>query len=98
MEFTLEDVATHNSRESLYVIIHGKVYDVTGYADEHPGGADILMEVAGADGTDGFDDIGHSEGAKTTLEGLLVGRIKGNEAEEEVPLSLFDIYVHDDFC
>jgi cytochrome b involved in lipid metabolism len=35
------------------------------------------MTVAGADGTEGFNDIGHSKEAKEQLEGLVIGTIEG---------------------
>lgn len=33
----------------------GKVYDVTNYLNQHPGGVSMLMKVAGADATSLFD-------------------------------------------
>ncbi len=41
------------------------------------GGAEVLMTVAGADGTEGFNDIGHSKEAKEQLEGLVIGAVEG---------------------
>ncbi len=35
-EFTLEEVASHNSEDDLYLVINGYVYDVTSF--DHPGG------------------------------------------------------------
>ena len=32
-----DEVAKHNNSESCYVIVHGKVYDVTEFLPEHPG-------------------------------------------------------------
>ena len=37
--YSREDVAKHAARDDLWVIIDGKVYDLTEYVDEHPGGA-----------------------------------------------------------
>ena len=36
--FSAADVAKHNTPESLYIIVDEDVYDVTKFADEHPGG------------------------------------------------------------
>jgi cytochrome b involved in lipid metabolism len=36
--FTLADIAQHNKESDCYVVVHGKVYDVTEFLDEHPGG------------------------------------------------------------
>lgn len=36
-EFTLADVGKHNSESNCWVIVHGKVYDVTPFLSKHPG-------------------------------------------------------------
>ena len=51
------------------------VYDVTGYLEDHPGGAEILLGEAGKDATQVFEDVGHSDEARELLQGLLVGEI-----------------------
>ena len=33
---------------------------ITSYLDDHPGGAEVLMDVAGSDADEFFEDIGHS--------------------------------------
>lgn len=35
-ELTTAEVASHNTKKDLYMIIHDKVYDVTSFVDEHP--------------------------------------------------------------
>lgn len=39
------------------MIIHGKVYDLTQFLPEHPGGQRIILKYAGKDATDAFDPI-----------------------------------------
>ncbi|KWU47086.1 hypothetical protein RHOSPDRAFT_28145 [Rhodotorula sp. JG-1b] len=51
------DVAAHNSADSLWMIIHGKVYDLTDFAPSHPGGIKILLKYAGKDATEEYDPI-----------------------------------------
>ncbi|EEB92776.1 hypothetical protein MPER_08668, partial [Moniliophthora perniciosa FA553] len=46
-----KEVAQHNSRESCWIIVHGKVYDVTEFLDDHPGGSKIILKYAGKDAT-----------------------------------------------
>ena len=63
----------------LWVLIDGKVYDVTGF--NHPGGQEILMEDQENDRFDEFESI-HSPAAKRQLTNHLIGKIEG--AEENV--------------
>lgn len=51
------------------------VYDITDYLEDHPGGVDLLIGVAGKDATQVFEDVGHSDEARELLEDLLVGQI-----------------------
>ena len=34
--FTYADVATHNTKKDLYVVIHDNVYNASSFVDEHP--------------------------------------------------------------
>lgn len=61
----------------MMTIIGGpKVYDVTKYLDDHPGGAEVLLDVAGADADEFFEDIGHSKEAREELKKHLIGNFK----------------------
>ena len=46
-EYTLKQVATHKKPSDLWMVIHGKVYNVTSFRDDHPGGGDLLDDEAG---------------------------------------------------
>ncbi|KAL7747114.1 hypothetical protein RI367_007472 [Sorochytrium milnesiophthora] len=75
------EVAQHSQRDDIYMIIHGKVYNVTSFLDEHPGGEEVLLESAGADGTEGFEDVGHSDDARELLQKYYVADLgAGGEA------------------
>ncbi|PGH32995.1 L-lactate dehydrogenase (cytochrome) [[Emmonsia] crescens] len=58
------EVAKHNSTDSCWVVLYGKVYDVTDFLPNHPGGAQIILQLAGKDATEEYDPI-HPSG---TLE------------------------------
>lgn len=45
--FTLDEVAKHKSVDDAWLVIDGKVYDVTHFAQFHPGGEDVLLDAAG---------------------------------------------------
>ncbi|TNY24809.1 cytochrome b2 [Rhodotorula diobovata] len=57
MVLTGADVAAHSTRESLWMIIHGKVYDLTEFCSSHPGGERVLLKYAGKDATEEYDPI-----------------------------------------
>lgn len=57
MPISLKQVQEHNSRESCWVIIKNKVYDVTDFLPDHPGGAKIILKYAGKDATEAYEPI-----------------------------------------
>lgn len=76
---TWDEVKAHSSESNLWLVLHGKVYDVSGYISEHPGGEEVMLEQAGLDASQAFDDIGHSEDAKSLLKEYYVGDITGQK-------------------
>ncbi|KZT12597.1 cytochrome b5 [Laetiporus sulphureus 93-53] len=70
---TYEELKAHNSKESLYILIHQKVYDVAKFIDEHPGGDEVILAETGKDATEAFEDVGHSDEARSILKDLYVG-------------------------
>ncbi|KAL1990069.1 hypothetical protein VTN49DRAFT_6650 [Thermomyces lanuginosus] len=80
-EFTYADVSAHNSKKDLYMVIHDKVYNASSFIDEHPGGEEVLLDVAGQDATEAFEDVGHSDEARQILAGLQVGVLKRNPGD-----------------
>lgn len=58
--YSLVEVATHNSKESCWAAVNGKVYDLTSWISKHPGGESAILSICGKDGTDKF--VGKHEG------------------------------------
>lgn len=56
----LEEIKKHNNAESVWIIIDDLVYDVTKFVMEHPGGEEVILNMAGQDATEAFNDVGHS--------------------------------------
>lgn len=42
----------------------------------YSGGEEVLLDVGGQDGSEAFEDVGHSDEAREILDGLLVGNVK----------------------
>eukprot|EP01061_Rhynchopus_euleeides_P027946 TRINITY_DN4545_c1_g1_i1.p1 TRINITY_DN4545_c1_g1~~TRINITY_DN4545_c1_g1_i1.p1 ORF type:complete len:264 (+),score=50.95 TRINITY_DN4545_c1_g1_i1:306-1097(+) len=55
-----ESVAAHNTAESCWASIGGRVYDLTSFVKLHPGGRGSILEYAGSDATIEFFTF-HSE-------------------------------------
>lgn len=72
---TLAELRKHNTADDCWIAITGVVYDVAYYLEEHPGGPEQILGVAGRDATELFEDIGHSRTAKKLLEQMRVGKL-----------------------
>ncbi|KAL2828367.1 hypothetical protein BJY01DRAFT_131700 [Aspergillus pseudoustus] len=73
---TSAEVESHNSAKSCYVTIGSKVYDITSFVEDHPGGGDLILEYAGKDVTKILRDPvshDHSDSAYEILEENLIG-------------------------
>ncbi|THG20973.1 cytochrome b5 [Camellia sinensis] len=70
-----EEVAKHNKTKDCWLIIAGKVYDVTPFMDDHPGGDEVLLSATGKDATNDFEDVGHSDSAREMMEKYYIGEI-----------------------
>ncbi|KAL5043098.1 hypothetical protein BDW71DRAFT_216539 [Aspergillus fruticulosus] len=84
--YTLEQVKAHCTQDDVWIILHNKVYDVTKYLEDHPGGSAALVEVAGADATEAFEEIGHSDEAREQLEPYYIGDLPDTEQTESVEI------------
>ncbi|VTJ51578.1 Hypothetical predicted protein [Marmota monax] len=73
--YTLEEIQQHNNSKSTWVILHHKVYDLTKFLEEHPGGEEVLREQAGGDATENFEDVGHSTDARELSKTFIIGEL-----------------------
>ena len=78
-EYTLEEIANHNTKESLWLIIDDLVYDVTKFLEEHPGGTKPFIGGAGKNVTERFHKIKKhkkNEHLPDLMKSLCIGCIK----------------------
>jgi len=80
--YTYLEISQHNKCEDCWVIVHDKVFDVTKFLDEHPGGAALILEYGGADCTEPYVDHNHSHHATKLLNEYQVGVVDLNSKEE----------------
>ena len=50
--YTREEIAKHTTADDCWVILFGKVYDVTNFLPDHPGGTEAPLLLAGGDATE----------------------------------------------
>jgi cytochrome b involved in lipid metabolism len=75
--YTPAQVAQHNKEDDIWMIIHGKVYDVVNFLEDHPGGPEILHQHAGKDATQEFEETFHSKTARLQLADYVIGSVEG---------------------
>ncbi|KAA8494431.1 Acyl-lipid (9-3)-desaturase [Porphyridium purpureum] len=71
---TRKELAGHASRESVWIAVNGRVYDVTGFENVHPGG-EIILTAAGQDATDVFAAF-HTPATWKMMPQFLVGNLE----------------------
>ncbi|CAO3634403.1 unnamed protein product [Mucor hiemalis] len=80
--FSEEEVRRHATVEDLWVSIDGSVYDLTRFADLHPGGVFPLLEVAGKDATEEFYGL-HRQDVLHKYARYKIGEIAGFKPQIE---------------
>lgn len=75
----ISDVAMHAKETDCWVIVNDKVYNITSYLPNHPGGPDKIIPLCGKDATSAFNTRGgqgpHSPKAEQTLQSYYVGNL-----------------------
>lgn len=77
---SMDEIAKHNNASSCWLLIEGKVYDVTSYIYQHPGNADTIIPTCGTDATQAYNTKGrtsrpspHSQNAHELLKQFYIG-------------------------
>lgn len=85
-QYTRSEVASLNDgKKKTLIILHDKVYEVTNFLNEHPGGEEILIDHGGIDGSEDFDDVGHSQDAFELMQKFRVGELVESERSNKEP-------------
>lgn len=82
----------------------GKVYDVTDFLDDHPGGGESITISAGQDSSEEFNAL-HSDKARAMLEDYYIGELDSSDGKPPVRVNLvkpqyysLDVRVVQYFC
>jgi cytochrome b involved in lipid metabolism len=80
--YSIEDLALQKKLGKVWIARKGRVYDVTDFVNDHPGGEDLITQFSGQDIGNAMEDEEehlHSSSAYGMLEEYVIGRL-GNEA------------------
>lgn len=91
IKLTNSEVKKHNSRDDCWSIVSGKVYNLTSYVQQHPGGIELISSICGIDGSAAFSNQ-HGSSAKpnNVLTGLLLGSL-GAEITKQKSTTIIDL-------
>lgn len=86
--WSYEEISQHKSEDDAWIVVDGKVYDVTHFLESHPGGPELILEHLQTDGAEdagplmkgkvGEDGHSHSKAAFRMLEQFLVGSVEAS--------------------
>jgi len=77
--YTMNEIAKHNTEDSTWIVIHGRVYDVTSWMWAHPGREEVLQTNGGKDATPQFEGNFHSNYARDKAKQYVIGRVEGKK-------------------
>ena len=86
--YTMEDLKTHASTDSLFLLIRGYVFDVTKFRAEHPGG-DRILEGTEMEAAETFE-LHHPALISHMLTKFCVGRMQTEAALPQVEVHSID--------
>ncbi|KAI1403463.1 FMN-dependent dehydrogenase-domain-containing protein [Hypoxylon fuscum] len=85
--WNLVEVSEHNTQDSCWMVLHGKVYDITSFVPKHPGGRSILLKNAGQDASTAFDSVHPVEILEEYLEpSQLLGSVESADISKDTEI------------
>jgi hypothetical protein len=79
--YSLEDVASHKTERDCWVVLHGRVLNVTDFLKDHPGGALAILTFGGKDASEEFDMIHPPDVIQKYAANTLIGMIGSASAD-----------------
>jgi len=86
-EYSLDEISKHNTDKDCWVIIRDKVYDVSEFLADHPGGADSIMVYAGGDATEQFEMMHADAILKKYGPDMGCGKVSQNKTSNKTSLN-----------
>lgn len=81
--FSEKEVARHRTKDSCWVLLGTRVYDVTGFLRMHPGGEALILRRSGRDVSREMEGPPHrhSENARRWMEQYYIGELDRDDAQ-----------------
>ncbi|KAJ3830932.1 cytochrome b5-like heme/steroid binding domain-containing protein, partial [Lentinula raphanica] len=80
--YDASELPAHASLSTCWISYKGRVYDISGFLRDHPGGEDVILKYAGQDVERVMkdkDEHEHSDSAYDMLEEYVIGRLGSDE-------------------
>lgn len=87
--FTEREVACHCTKDSCWVLLGTRVYDVTAFLRMHPGGEALILRRSGKDVSQEIEGPPHrhSENARRWMEQYYIGELERDSGTDETQVS-----------
>ena len=84
-QISAAECAAHAARDDCWLIVRGRVYDISPFVSAHPGGAAVLVHPrnAGVDVGAAFDEAGHSKQARKLLASYQIGVVAADRTSSD---------------
>ena len=88
LSLNMTEIIKHNSRSDCWLLISGRVYNITSYIVAHPGGASIIVSTCGTDATQAYNTKNgagpHSGNAHSLLAAYYIGDLNQQTTTQQV--------------
>merc|ERR1712130_402628 len=75
-EYTMEEVAKHNTPSDCWVVVNGQVLNATSFLSDHPGGEMAITSFAGRDASEEFNMLHEPTVVEKYAPEIVIGTIK----------------------
>ena len=82
--YSIEEVNKHNTPKDCWIILFGRIYDVTPFLEGHPGGPEFFLEPGSRDLSESFEEVGHFQNFSilTMLRSFLIGKVDPKDLQK----------------
>eukprot|EP01138_Halocafeteria_seosinensis_P014443 gb/GECG01014745.1/.p1 GENE.gb/GECG01014745.1/~~gb/GECG01014745.1/.p1 ORF type:complete len:454 (+),score=30.92 gb/GECG01014745.1/:1-1362(+) len=74
-QYTMEEVQKHNTANDLWIVVNGKVLDLTNYLKHHPGGETVAISQGGLEATDAVRAMHPPEVVEKKMPQFCIGTV-----------------------